>query len=114
MNAASHSRLERERHTMDVMIGIYCRGHHHRADALCTDCQELLTYAMQRIDKCPYQDDRPTCAKCPIHGYKPAMREQVRLVMRYAGPRMIIYHPVQAIRHYVDEFSRRGPANRNV
>ena len=61
---------------------------------------------MQRIDRCPYQEDKPTCAKCPIHCYKPAMRERVRQVMRYAGPRMLLYHPVLAISHYIDEMTR--------
>jgi len=88
------------------MIDIYCRGRHHPAEALCAECQELSAYALQRIDRCPYQEDKPTCAKCPIHCYKPAMREQVRQVMRYAGPRMLLYHPLLAISHYVDEMTR--------
>jgi hypothetical protein len=103
----THDRLQRERHTIGVMIEIYCRGHHHSDAGLCTDCLALHDYAMARIDKCPYQADKPTCAKCPIHCYKPAMREQVRGVMRYAGPRMMIYHPVLTIQHYLDEMAYR-------
>ena len=95
-------RLERERHTIRVMIGIFCHGNHHASDALCADCQQLSAYAMERVDRCPYQDDKPTCAKCPIHCYRPALREQIRQVMRYAGPRMILSHPVLTIRHYID------------
>jgi hypothetical protein len=30
------------------------------------------------------------------------MREQIRCVMRYAGPRMMMYHPVLAILHFLD------------
>ncbi len=107
-------RLERERQTIQVMIEIYCRGHHHLTDALCPECQQLLTYAMQRLDKCPYQDDKPTCAKCPIHCYKPIMREQVRQVMRYAGPRMMLYHPLLTISHYVDEMTKVNKSKANV
>ena len=33
------------------------------------------------------------------HCYKPEMRERIRQVMRYSGPRMITKHPVAAIRH---------------
>ena len=29
----------------------------------------------------------------------PQMRERIRAVMRYAGPRMITRHPVAAVRH---------------
>lgn len=105
-NKMNQARLERERHTIRVMIEIFCHGNGHSRAALCADCQQLSAYAMQRIDKCPYQADKPTCAKCPIHCYKPAMREQIRQVMRYAGPRMILSHPVLTVWHYVDEISR--------
>jgi hypothetical protein len=101
----TQDRLQRERHTIGVMIEIYCHGHHHPDARLCTDCRALYDYAMLRIDKCPYQDDKPTCAKCSIHCYKPAMRAQVRQVMRYAGPRMVIYHPRLAIQHDLDEMT---------
>jgi hypothetical protein len=30
------------------------------------------------------------------------MRQKVRQVMRYAGPRMLLRHPVLAIRHLLD------------
>lgn len=99
------NRLDRERHTIRVMIEIFCQGR-HSTEPLCTDCQGLLTYAMQRIEKCPYQGDKPTCAKCSIHCYRPAMRERVRQVMRYAGPRMMIYHPMLAALHTWDEITK--------
>ncbi len=31
------------------------------------------------------------------------MRERVRVVMRYAGPRMLFRHPILAVRHLLDE-----------
>jgi len=104
-------RLERERYTIRIMIEIFCRHHHNSDQALCANCQQLYDYAMQRIDRCPYRDDKPTCVKCPIHCYKQDMRENVRRVMRYAGPRMIFSHPVLTIMHYVDEITRRDSAN---
>ena len=36
-----------------------------------------------------------------VHCYQPQMREQIRQVMRYSGPRMLLYHPVLAIWHLV-------------
>ncbi len=101
-NKRIESRLRRERYTIRVMIEIYCRDNHGAADGLCSECQELHAYAMQRIDKCPFQSEKPTCAKCPIHCYKPEMRARVREVMRYAGPRMMLQHPVLAVLHSVD------------
>ncbi len=105
-SSAKAQRLSRERHTIKVMSEIYCQRVHRTPGGLCAECQELFAYAMQRIDKCPFQDDKPTCAKCPIHCYKPAMRERVRRMMRYSGPRMLIYHPMLALLHYRDEWVR--------
>ena len=103
---AKKDRLRRERHTVRLMIEIYCRGHHLPADRLCAECRRLLDYATQRIGSCPYRDDKPTCARCPIHCYKPVMRERIREVMRYAGPRMMFHHPILASLHYLDQMTK--------
>jgi hypothetical protein len=100
-------RLEREKRTLFAMIEIYCRAHHGTRSALCAECEELYQYGLRRLDKCPFQDDKPTCAKCPIHCYNPAMRERVRQVMRFAGPRMLFHHPLLTLRHYLDELLYR-------
>lgn len=94
------ARLERERQTVAAMIGIYCADHH--GAVLCRDCRELAAYASCRLDRCPFGADKPTCARCPIHCYKPEMRQRIRAVMRYAGPRMAYRHPWLALRHWMD------------
>ncbi|MBA4376152.1 MAG: nitrous oxide-stimulated promoter family protein [Anaerolinea sp.] len=96
------TRLKRERRTITEMILMYCRTHHSCPTGLCAECDPLLAYALQRIDKCPYQVDKPTCAKCPIHCYQPEMRQSIRVVMRYSGPRMLFRHPLLAILHLLD------------
>jgi hypothetical protein len=100
------SRLEREKRTVAVMIAMYCRGV-HASDPLCPDCAALLTYALQRIEKCPFGADKPTCANCTIHCYRLEMREQARAVMRYAGPRMLLRHPILVLLHLRDGRKRR-------
>jgi hypothetical protein len=40
------------------------------------------------------------------------MRQQVRLVMRYAGPRMLFAHPTLAVLHLVDELTHRKPSKK--
>ena len=102
-------RLRREWRTMQVMVGIYCRGHGHPNSPgldLCTDCAGFLDYAERRLEKCPYGPDKPTCAKCPIHCYKPQPREFAREVMRYAGPRMLLRHPWLSLTHFADKARR--------
>ena len=102
-------RLERERATIEAMVRIYCAGVHAGPGALCVPCGELLVYAEQRLRKCPFQEDKPPCADCPIHCYQPRLREQVKQVMRYAGPRMMLRHPVYALRHWLDSFKETPP-----
>ena len=99
--------LARERVTMAKMVGIYCSAHHDNPRGqLCAECGGFLNYADVRLDKCPYGDDKPTCSNCPVHCYKPAQRARVKEIMRYAGPRMLIYHPLLAIAHKLDGFRR--------
>jgi hypothetical protein len=94
--------MKREAHTIEAMIRIYCHDHHETHDGLCPECVELLDYALLRLEKCPFQEDKTTCANCPIHCYKPDMREQVRAVMRYSGPRMMYRHPILTVYHFLD------------
>ena len=69
---------------------------------LCPQCQTLLDYALQRLERCRFGEDKPSCTRCPVHCYKPALREQIRQVMRYSGPRMLLHNPIMAIRHMWD------------
>lgn len=100
--AGWHPRLVRENKTIEAMIRMQCRSRHHGPDDLCADCRELLTYARKRLSRCPYQQGKTQCARCPIHCYKPAMRERIRSVMKYAGPRMLYRHPLLAFYHLID------------
>jgi predicted amidophosphoribosyltransferase len=100
-------RLRREHLTMQRMVEIYCHDHHARGTAgCCGECAEFLDYAERRLEKCPYGESKPTCARCPIHCYKPAQREQARQIMRYAGPRMTLRHPWLALTHLLDKLRR--------
>jgi hypothetical protein len=97
-------RLAREERTITVMIATYCRDRHadgrpRDTGGLCAECAALTDYARRRLSDCRFGAGKPACAKCPTHCYAPAMREQVRGVMRYAGPRMIREHPILAVAH---------------
>lgn len=87
------------------MIAIYCRRHHHEATEgkLCPDCNALLRYALERLDRCPKGNGKSSCRKCTIHCYSSPQRAEIREVMRYVGPRMIFIHPIEAVRHLLSE-----------
>ncbi len=108
----SAQRLAREEKTIATMVAMYCRAHHgrqasHDGEGLCEECADLLAYARRRLEACRYGAHKPTCAHCETHCYKPTMRERVREVMRYSGPRMLRRHPVLAVAHLAD--GRRTP-----
>ena len=101
-----HSRrLRRERHTVGIMVGMYCRHHHDdapRVGGLCAECAALLEYSDSRVAECRFGGQKPVCSACPVHCFRPSQREQIRTVMRYAGPRMTLRHPYLAVRHLLD------------
>lgn len=100
-------RLGREFLTMQRMVEIHCSDRHgSRRGQVCAECAEFLVYVQRRLEKCPYGDDKPTCAKCPIHCYKPARRELAREIMRYSGPRMPLRHPWLSLLHVLDKLRR--------
>ena len=68
---------------------------------MCPVCQELSDYAKLRSHKCPFMEQKTFCANCKVHCYKPEKREQIRQVMRFSGPRMLLHHPILAIWHLI-------------
>jgi hypothetical protein len=96
------SRIAREKKTVDAMIRLYCHKKHDVDDELCPKCQELHNYAMLRLTNCPFQEYKPTCGKCLVHCYKPELRTKISKVMKYSGPRMLLYHPIMAFQHVYD------------
>ncbi|MBJ6386651.1 nitrous oxide-stimulated promoter family protein [Enterobacter cloacae] len=98
----SGKRISREKKTIDRMIALYERqcpeasreeGHY----------QALKAYADKRLDKCVFGEEKPACKQCPVHCYQPARREEMKQVMRWAGPRMLWRHPILTIRHLIDD-----------
>ena len=101
--------MQREKKTIAAMIDIYCRGHHEPADnQLCPECADLLAYADKRLDNCPFAPDKGPCSKCQVHCYKPELREKIKEVMRFAGPKMITKHPVLAMDHLIKSVKSRN------
>ena len=92
-------RIRQEKRTIEAMLGIYCRDLHGTAAGLCPACERLRDYAHRRLDTCPFQGRKPVCNRCEIHCYSLVRRNEVREVMRYAGPRMPLRHPWLALLH---------------
>jgi len=95
--------MEQEIKTVELMIGLYCRDHHGSKDQLCDECHDLSDYVKKRLEKCPFKNNKPKCSQCTVHCYKPDMREKIKAVMRYSGPRMIYRHPILAGKHFLNK-----------
>ncbi len=98
----TESKRQREKDTVSHMIRLYCRKNHGTKEKLCPECLALLDYATARSDRCPFMETKTFCSNCRVHCYKPDMRAKIKEVMRFSGPRMIMYHPVMAVRHVVE------------
>jgi len=94
------SKISYEKRTVDYMIGLYCRKN-HRTNGLCPDCETLKDYALDRLIKCPFGEDKPACKECKIHCYQADMKANILEVMRFSGPRMIIYFPLDYLKHLI-------------
>ncbi len=95
------TKREREKEVVSLMISLYCRKQ-HGTKTLCPECAALDAYARLRSDLCPFMETKTFCSNCKVHCYKPEMREKIRTVMRFSAPRMLLYHPVMAIRHLME------------
>ena len=102
----SSPRITREKKTIEAMLRIYCRLHHGSRGTLCASCSEMLSYARQRLDSCPFQEEKPACNRCQVHCYSRSKQEQVKRTMRAAGPRMLHRHPILSIFHFLDKFCK--------
>ena len=92
------TKRQKEKDTVALMIEIYCKKLHIYKH-LCQECQQLKEYAFTRSDKCPFMETKTFCSNCKVHCNKKDMQDKIKEVMRFSGPRMIFYHPIQAISH---------------
>jgi hypothetical protein len=83
------------------MIRLYCRLNHKQEDT-CNTCNELVEYAHQKLDKCIYTEEKPACKSCKVHCYSPIKRKEIQQIMRFSGPRMLLYAPLDFLKHYTN------------
>jgi len=101
--------MNNEKQIVSKMIKIYCRHQHGNRflvwykpkNELCLDCEKLKVYAIHRLQNCKYGINKPTCSSCTTHCYSPEMQQKIKAVMRFSGPRMVFYHPIDAISYWI-------------
>ncbi|MBO6177009.1 MAG: nitrous oxide-stimulated promoter family protein [Treponema sp.] len=104
----------REKQIVHLMIQLYCHKKHGKLKGeLCCSCLELDEYAASRSDHCPFIKTKTFCSSCTVHCYRPDMRNRIREVMKFSGPRMLFYHPVLAVRHLFSTVCSRMKNKKN-
>lgn len=94
-------RIERETKVVRKMIELYCRHKLHLKE-MPDEYVQLCDYASKRLSHCRYGDAKGACQRCRTHCYAPAQREMIRKMMRWVGPRMLLYAPLATIRHWMN------------
>lgn len=115
---AIEAKRRHEKEVVTQMIEIYCSGNRHedRGDwgaancrnprfgpeghyRLCPDCARLAEYSCTRTQVCPRTAVKTFCKNCPIRCYEETEQEEIRTVMRFSGPRIMLHHPVDGVYH---------------
>ena len=104
----AEQKREKEAEVVEKMIWLYCRKKHADGSGLCPECKELLAYAKKRSELCPFMKEKSFCSNCKVHCYTPPMQEKIREVMRFSGPRMLLYHPGMALWHLISSRIEKG------
>ncbi len=99
-------RVQNEKRIVKLMIEIYCKKHHN-GKCLCKDCEELLNYAHERAEKCPFGENKSFCQNCKVHCYNSKKRDNIRKVMKFSGPRIIVHHPIVALKYLISTIKER-------
>ena len=106
-------RREMEKESLTMMTEIYCNGNHNTAKGeLCDRCSEFVKYACERTDKCPFMETKTFCSACKIHCYNKEWRPYVKEVMKYAGPRIMLHHPVVGTLHGIVTLNQKMKARK--
>lgn len=101
MGVELYKKREQEKQIVTEMIALYCKKKHGTKNGFCEECTKIKDYAIFRSDRCPFMETKTFCSNCKVHCYKPEMREKIREIMRFSGPRIIFTHPYLAMKHVI-------------
>ncbi len=85
----SPAEIQKHIKTLQRFVGVYCHKKHGTPkEDMCPSCQDLLSYASDRLARCPY-DPKPKCKDCKTHCYKEPYRQRIAEVMRFSGTHFV-------------------------
>lgn len=90
------NKIQKDSIVVRKMILIYCK-HHLKMSELNAEYTELADYCVKRLYRCRWGINKPMCHYCSVSCYRNDMRNKIREVMSWVGPRMFFYAPVTAL-----------------
>lgn len=104
--------LREEAQTLRAMVGLYCGENTARREGPANAVPPAKRFSPMRSSAwppVPTGPRSPVCAKCRIHCYRAGEKAFAREVMRHAGPRLLLAHPVLSLRHLVKSLTVKAP-----
>ena len=105
MKKSIEKKRDREKKVISEMVKLYCRKNHKKRE-LCDECKDVLNYSLNRIDNCKYMDTKTFCSNCKKPFYSPKMKEKIKQIMKFSGPRILFHHPLLVISHMLSRFKK--------
>ena len=100
MKKSMEKKRDREKKVISEMVKLYCKRE------LCDECKEVLNYSLKRIDNCKFMETKTFCSNCKAPCYSPKMKEKVKQIMKFSGPRILFHHPLLVISHMLSRFKK--------
>ncbi len=105
MKKSIEKKRDREKKVISEMVKLYCRKNHKKRE-LCDECKEVLNCSLKRIDNCQFMETKTFCSNCKAPCYSPKMKEKVKQIMKFSGPRILFHHPLLVISHMLSRFKK--------
>lgn len=95
-------KVDRDRRTLEAIGRIYCGGNHVDAAkdsaGMCPECREAIEQTLARASSCPHGHEG-NCQDCKTQCQRGEAQERIRVIMRYAAPRMAFRHPIMTFEY---------------
>ena len=93
-----NSKIDRDKKVVKLMIELYCK-HKLGVHQIPEKYLRLIQYANFKLEHCSWGKNKPACKDCPHHCYSLEKRKEIQEIMRWTGPRMLIWCPCAAFHH---------------
>lgn len=90
--------VEREIRNFAYMVAVFCRSR-HSSEVPCESCAALLAAVSIKLRMCPFGEGKSACGRCRRNCFGGDLHSRTQQVMRVAGPRMLLRHPLQTLEH---------------